>query len=84
MVVIQSFQMSFQIIALMFQKQVLASFYPFNLDFFIFFNSQLLVLSLASHFPLGQFAVRIMLIVSPALTGRSVFRPFAVTTTLAW
>lgn len=83
MVVIQSFQMSFQIIALMFQKQVLASFYPFNLDC-LFFNSQLLVLSLASHFPLGQFAVRIMLIVSPALTGRSVFRPFAVTTTLAW
>lgn len=47
-------------------------------------NSQLLLLSLASHFPLGQLVVRMMLMWSLFLTGRSCLRPFVVTNTVAW
>lgn len=47
-------------------------------------NSQLLLLSRASHFPLGQKSVRMMLTMSPLLTGRLCLRPFVATVTFAW
>lgn len=47
-------------------------------------DPQLLLLSRASHFPLGQLVVRMMLMRSPLLTGRSCLRPLVVTVTVAW
>lgn len=44
----------------------------------------LLLASLASHFPLGQLTVRMMLMTSPLLTGRSCLRSLLATRTLAW
>ena len=49
----------------------------------VYLYSQLLLLSLASHFPLGQLVVRMMLMLSPLLTGRSFLRPLVVTVTFA-
>lgn len=46
-------------------------------------NSHLFVLSLASHFPLGQSVVRMTLTISPAFIARSSLRPLVVSVTLA-